>query len=141
MIGTIRYASVNTHQGIEQSRRDDLESLGFVLIYFLKGELLWSGLQGNMTKQQKYDKIRDIKLNTDNEELTQNCPEEFSRYFNYVRGLNFEDRPDYSYLRQLFRDLYEHKYEYDFEMDWMKDSSPYMEHLKDKEIKESNLNV
>lgn len=79
LTGTARYASVNTHVGIEQSRRDDLESIGYILIYFLKGVLPWQGLAGK-TKDEKYDRIKDKKISTTVETLTKGLPEEFARY-------------------------------------------------------------
>ena len=119
LTGTARYASINTHIGQEQSRRDDLESLGFVLMYFNKGSLAWQGLPAR-TKKEKYEKIRDKKLSTSIESLTKGLPEEFAIYLNYCRSLKFEEKPDIGYLRKLFKDLfYRMGYEYDFVFDWM----------------------
>ncbi|KAJ4747021.1 casein kinase I [Rhynchospora pubera] len=118
LTGTARYASVNTHLGVEQSRRDDLESLGYVLMYFLRGSLPWQGLKAN-TKKQKYDKISEKKMLTPVEVLCKNYPSEFTSYFHYCRSLRFEDKPDYSYLKRLFRDLFIREgYQYDYAFDW-----------------------
>ncbi|KAM7541001.1 hypothetical protein Aperf_G00000030583 [Anoplocephala perfoliata] len=118
LTGTARYASINTHIGIEQSRRDDLEALGYVLMYFSRGSLPWQGLKAN-TKRQKYERIRDKKIATPPEQLCKGFPSEFATYLNYCRNLHFEETPDYSYLRQLFRTLFRdfgHKMDYVF--DW-----------------------
>ena len=97
LIGTARYVSVNTHLGIEQSRRDDLESIGYVLVYFLKSYLPWQGLQGG----DKYQRIMEKKLQIPTDILCAGLPEEFTIYLNYVKSLRFEDRPDYEFLRSL----------------------------------------
>merc|ERR1719274_14868 len=105
LTGTARYASINTHLGIEQSRRDDLESLGYVLMYFLRGSLPWQGLKA-ATKNQKYEKISERKIATPTDVLCKSFPNEFVQYFQYCRSLRFDDRPDYVYLRKLFRELF-----------------------------------
>ncbi|KAJ4950948.1 hypothetical protein NE237_027780 [Protea cynaroides] len=118
LTGTARYASCNTHLGIEQSRRDDLESLGYVLLYFLSGSLPWQGLKA-ATKKQKYDKICEKKLSTPIEVLCKNHPVEFASYFHYCHSLTFDQRPDYGFLKRLFRDLFTREgYKSDYIFDW-----------------------
>ncbi|WKY16816.1 hypothetical protein Q1695_001434 [Nippostrongylus brasiliensis] len=118
LTGTARYASVNTHRGIEQSRRDDIESLGYVLMYFNRGTLPWQGLKA-ATKRQKYDKISEKKISTSVEELCASYPEAFASYLRYSRTLGFEDTPDYGHLRQLFRNLFHRQgLRYDYLFDW-----------------------
>src|SRR6218665_4170526 len=118
LTGTARYASINAHLGIEQSRRDDLESLGHVLMYFNRGSLPWQGLKA-ATKKQKYEKISEKKMSTQVELLCKGFPTEFVMYLNYCRGLRFDEAPDYMYLRQLFRILFRTlNYNYDYVFDW-----------------------
>ncbi|VDK89143.1 unnamed protein product [Litomosoides sigmodontis] len=118
LTGTARYASVNTHLGIEQSRRDDIESLGYVLMYFNRGTLPWQGLKA-ATKRQKYDKISEKKMTTPVEELCAGYPEAFAAYLKYCKCLSFEEQPDYSHLRQLFRNLFHRQgFTYDYVYDW-----------------------
>ncbi|KAB2072127.1 hypothetical protein E1A91_A08G278600v1 [Gossypium mustelinum] len=118
LTGTARYASCNTHLGIEQSRRDDLESLGYVLLYFLRGSLPWQGLKA-ATKKQKYDKICEKKLSTPIEVLCKSHPVEFASYFHYCHSLTFDQRPDYGFLKRLFQDLFTREgYESDYIFDW-----------------------
>eukprot|EP00602_Paraphysomonas_sp_CaronLab_P000516 CAMPEP_0185019640 /NCGR_PEP_ID=MMETSP1103-20130426/2255_1 /TAXON_ID=36769 /ORGANISM="Paraphysomonas bandaiensis, Strain Caron Lab Isolate" /LENGTH=383 /DNA_ID=CAMNT_0027550067 /DNA_START=183 /DNA_END=1334 /DNA_ORIENTATION=- len=118
LTGTARYASINTHMGVEQSRRDDLESLGYVLMYFLRGSLPWQGLKAN-TKKQKYERILEKKAEVSVETLCKGYPAEFRSYFEHVRSLRFEERPDYDYLKRMFRELFFRKgFRYDNIYDW-----------------------
>lgn len=118
LTGTARYCSVSTHLGIEQSRRDDLEAVGYILVYFLRGSLPWQGLKAQ-TKQQKYDRISEKKMATPIEALCKGFPSEFATYLNYSRSLRFEDKPDYGYLKKLFRDLFVREgYQMDYVFDW-----------------------
>jgi len=102
LTGTARYASINAHKGLEQSRRDDLEAIGHMLLYFLRGSLPWSGLDAK-NKQEKYRKIREKKENTPLEDLCRGFPEEFRQYLQYARTLGFAERPDYLMMRSLFQ--------------------------------------
>lgn len=103
---------------IEQSRRDDLESLGYILIYFCRGSLPWQGIRAR-TKKEKYDKIMEKKMTTPADALCRALHQEFTIYLNYVRSLRFDDKPDYSYLRKLFRDLFVREgFQYDYVFDW-----------------------
>mmetsp|Transcript_26882 Transcript_26882/g.43895 ORF Transcript_26882/g.43895 Transcript_26882/m.43895 type:complete len:333 (-) Transcript_26882:875-1873(-) len=118
LTGTARYASINTHLGIEQSRRDDLEAIGYVLMYFNRGSLPWQGLKA-ATKKQKYEKISEKKMSTPVEVLCKGFASEFVTYLNYTRSLRFDDKPDYAYLKKLFRDLFIREgYTYDCVFDW-----------------------
>ncbi|KAK3305054.1 kinase-like domain-containing protein [Chaetomium strumarium] len=118
LTGTARYASINTHLGIEQSRRDDMESLGYVMLYFCRGSLPWQGLKA-ATKKQKYDRILEKKMTTPTDVLCRGFPNEFAIYLNYTRSLRFDDKPDYSYLRKIFRNLFVREgFQYDYVFDW-----------------------
>ena len=94
LTGTARYASIATHKGIEQSRRDDLETIGHVLLYLLKGSLPWQGLPGR-SKNEKYNAIKKKKIETPLEELCRGHPQEFKQFMDYCRALKFEQEPNY----------------------------------------------
>jgi casein kinase 1 len=105
LTGTARYASLAAMRGLEQSRRDDLESLGFVWMYLLLGRLPWMGLAARDQKQ-KYARICDVKSRVSFEELCRGFPAEFVRYFHAVRGLHFSEQPNYAEFRRMFRELF-----------------------------------
>ncbi|KAJ3041141.1 serine/threonine protein kinase [Rhizophlyctis rosea] len=118
LVGTDRYASINTRRGIEQSRRDDLEVLGHMLMYFCRGSLPWQGLK-TRNKTHKRDKVREMKETTSPDVLCRGFPDEFVTYLRYCRKQRFDHKPDYRYLRDLFQKLFVKKgYQYDYVFDW-----------------------
>jgi len=120
LVGTARYASINSHNGIEISRRDDLESLIYLLIYFLKGSLPWQGLPGR-TREEKYEIIKQRKISTTNEALCMSLPIEFLYFLNHVKSLQFKEKPKYKYLRELLTGLMtKMHYTMDHNYDWVK---------------------
>lgn len=117
--GTARYASISNHLGIEQGRRDDLESLAFTLIYLAKGKLPWQGAK-NGKKQTKFEKILIQKMDYSPEKLCSGLPYEFVILLKYCRGLNFEDKPDYTEFRKKFAAVfYRKKFYTSFAFDWV----------------------
>ncbi|CAD8166792.1 unnamed protein product [Paramecium octaurelia] len=109
-IGTTRYASINAHKGLSLSRRDDMESLCYMLIYLLKGQLPWQNLQFT-SEEDKINQVGQLKIKIDTNELCQGLPIEFARYLDYVKGLPFKSEPNYKYCLSLFRKISnEHNY-------------------------------
>ena len=118
LIGNARYSSINALDGGTQSRRDDLESLGYLLLYLLLGRLPWQGHISH-SKEDKYYKIREIKKNTTPEELCQGLPPQIQEYVEYTRNLEYEADPDYNYLKNLFLTILKHyNWEFDYYYDW-----------------------
>ena len=128
LIGTARYCGRNAHRGYEQGRRDDIESIGYVLMYFLLGVLPWQGLKVRKNEDH-FEKIAQKKYSTSFEELTSGQPEEFLLYFKHVEKLEFEDQPNYIYLIGLFQKVID-KYCTDcfYDFDWKKDTCTYISH-------------
>ncbi|CAK8999003.1 Casein kinase 1-like protein 2 (Protein CASEIN KINASE I-LIKE 2) [Durusdinium trenchii] len=119
MTGTARYTTVNLHRGYEPSRRDDLGSIGYVLLYFLRGQLPWQGINHRDKKKRK-KRIGKKKTATMHEDLCAGFPNEFVEYFRYCDRLRFEDKPDYAYLRSLMhKAAARHKIDFDGQFDWV----------------------
>jgi serine/threonine protein kinase len=119
LTGTARYASINTHLGIEQSRRDDIEALAYVFVYLLRGSLPWMGLSVQ-DKRRKYELISERKIATPIDQLCSGLPREFAGFLSAARRLDFQDRPDYAAYRQSFRDLFlRERFLYDYRYDWI----------------------
>ena len=95
--GTIRYVSINTHKGIEQSRRDDIESSLYIITYFLNGKLNWDGIKCK-TKEEKIQKIMEKKEEFKNNKEYKKLPQTFSQIFQYVYHIGFEEKPNYEYI-------------------------------------------
>ena len=98
--GTIRYISINTHKGCEQSRRDDIESACYIILYFLNGKLNWDGIKCK-TKEEKIEKIMEKKEEYKNNKEYKDLPQSLYNIFQYVYNLNFEEKPNYEYIYGL----------------------------------------
>ena len=120
IIGTVRYISMNTHQGLEQSRRDDLESLFYIIIYFIKGELPWQGVKYK-NKSEKYNKIYEIKQKSTEKggELCYSLLPEFQTILDYIIDLKFTEKPNYSMIKKILElMLAKLNYFNDLQFDW-----------------------
>lgn len=126
------WCSLRVSEGTMASRRDDLESLGYMFVFFLKGSLPWHG-----TCSIEMEDIKSEPL----EDLCKDLPDEFLKYLQYCRALKFDSDPDYRYLRLLFHQLFLEKgYENDWEFDWCKkpNNEGAAEEKDDKEPLEAN---
>ena len=141
LTGTARYASINALKGYEQSRRDDLEAIGYVLMYFLRGSLPWQGLHVHKG-EDRYKKILSKKKGTTAEELCKGFPKEFADYINYTRNLEFEADPDYKYLRGLLLSTLEKEQcTYDFWYDWVKEKPYITDNIAIERYMKNNYNI
>lgn len=102
--GTMRYMSVNAHMAREQSRRDDMEGLAYLFIYFMRGKLPWSGIKVK-NEDDRFNKVGQIKKKTPPEVLCKGMPDEFPNYLKAVRKLRFDEAPNYKALKKPFEDL------------------------------------
>ncbi|CAE8609848.1 unnamed protein product [Polarella glacialis] len=102
--GTVRYSSLNAHNGIDASRRDDLEATGYMLLHFLRGDLPWLGLKAK-SKKTKHKLIGSKKTETSDAELCEGFPDEFVEFFRHCRAVEFAEKPDYAYLKGLMQKI------------------------------------
>ncbi|CAD8144219.1 unnamed protein product [Paramecium octaurelia] len=117
-MGTTRYASIPAHKGYELSRRDDLESLGYVFIYLLKGNLPWQNITSSSDKE-KTKLVGKLKMELDTKDLCRGLPTEIQRYMDYVQKLKFTSTPDYKYLFSLFQKIAQQQgFQMDRKFDW-----------------------
>jgi serine/threonine protein kinase len=103
MVGTARYVGLNVHLGFEPSRRDDMESIGYMLIYFVKGLLPWQGLKKD-NKTSQIEKIKEVKMSVSLEKLCEGLPQCFREFISHVKSLGFYDKPNYNYLKKILID-------------------------------------
>jgi len=132
VIGTVRYISMNAHLGNEQYKKDDLESLAYMLVFFIKGELPWQNLKAK-SRKEKYTKIYQKKKHTVNSELCNFLPDEIKNFVSYILNLNQKQNPDYSKLMNLISNLMK-KYGYinDLQFEWY--SSSFLQKLYNSSI-------
>ena len=148
LTGTARYASIHALEEMEQSRRDDLESVGYILMYFLRGNLPWQGLKIK-SKEDRYKKILDKKKEVSSEQLCQNFPEEFKEYLEYTKNLEYTEEPKYEKIKMKFKNLIIKKLKdnFDFIYDWTTQHDikmrqiNYQHKTKDKEEKIEEKNI
>ena len=118
LTGTARYVSRNVHKGIEPTRRDDMESIAYMLIYLLKGNLPWAGIKCE-TKEEKYKKIYEKKKQISSDILCSGIPHEFQLFLDDVKRLDYADEPHYALYRKFFTDLFIREgFVYDYKFDW-----------------------
>ena len=136
MVGTARFASIATHSNVEQGRKDDLESLGYSMVYLATGKLPWMSLE-TIETDERVEEIKDLKQKIDLNTLCEGLPLEFIVYFEYIKGLNFSESPSYGHIRKIISKMFsENNYTFDYVYDWAKEndgkySLPYeFEHIK-----------
>ena len=141
LTGTARYASINALKGYDQSRRDDLESIGYVLAYLLRGNLPWQGIIVK-TKEEKYAKILYKKQYITPEQLLNGFPSELVNYINYCKHLEYEQEPNYNYLTGLFINIIKNelKEEIDYKYDWIKNDIDLQKSIRENYITEEGIN-
>ena len=141
LTGTARYASINALRGYDQSRRDDLESVGYVLAYLLRGNLPWQGIVVK-TKEEKYAKILYKKQHITPEQLLSGYPSELIDYIKYCKDLGYYDEPNYNYLTGLFKNIIKNelKEKIDYIYDWIKNDIDLKKSIRENYITDEGIN-
>ncbi|OHT15779.1 Casein kinase I isoform epsilon [Tritrichomonas foetus] len=134
LVGTPLYASINAMKNQEQSRRDDLESLAYVLLYLLRGNLPWEKTHSGNLKEAQENILR-IKEQVTIEDLCRGLPEEFAILLSSVRQLEFDEEPKYSEYRRMFMQLFQrNNFHYDYQYDWEEKVSDFFIDKSDEHI-------
>ena len=150
MFGTVRYASYNASRGVEQSRRDDLESIANMLIYIYTGKLPWKGINlKDRQRKKKYLEMLLLKKFTSPEKICEGMPDEYVDFYKYCKSLNFEQDPDYEYLRNIFRKilsnclvLNDYKFSWILNKNYLKNVKVFNNKIDTKNIKkEKYINI
>ena len=140
LTGTPRYASINALKGMEQSRRDDLESLGYVLIYLLRGELPWQNINGR-TKEERNRKILEKKMLISTAKLCEDLPIEFEVFLDYAKNLKYTETPNYEFLKNLFSNIMKNNnYIYNYNYDWSNKEKIEIRDINEIEHKKNKKN-
>lgn len=137
LTGTARYASINTHKGYEQSRRDDLEGLMYVIVYMLRGDLPWMGIPAP-TRKEKYAKIGEVKMGTTAASLCKDLKgaKYLVKILNYVKEIKFEEKPNYEYIVSKFVAIMDHyELKNDEKYDWRKERQNSTDEKDEKDEK------
>ena len=117
--GTARYAGIAAHKNQEQSRKDDLESIGYILVYMYKGKLPWQGIK-HKDKKERYRLIGEKKESVTEEELCEGMAKEFIVFLKYARNLDYDEKPHYSALKKMFVNLYKSRNYKNDKLEWEK---------------------
>ena len=135
--GSLRYFSINANRGFELSRRDDLESFGYMLVYLAKQYLPWISTEDlDIDKDIRIEAIYKIKKSVTPEALCKDLPEEFAEFIRYIRKLEFEEDPKYDYLKSLFTNiLIKNQQKIDFNFFWIVKKEKEKSERKNKDDK------
>ena len=117
--GTPYFSSVNADCGCSQSRRDDIESFGYMIVFLATGTLPWIGLRSLGALNSWHQRVANCKAKTPISVLTANLPSEFGKIISYARSLKYDDSPNYDYLHGLIHRRYAKLgFEADNKYDW-----------------------